>query len=476
MNARPSSISTSSVRSGIGLLDVDERIAARVEDAEAVVAAHVDARRLHELLVERIDRDAAGGDRLADGAVGEDHRAIIPRHGGQRAESQSGSSRRSRSAARARAPRRRSGSSTPSARSSARRALDDARRPRRGRRARWRARVCALEGLLRRRRPAHDGRRALALGRAAGAHERDDRAAGRGRRRDLARQARDDAAGLGDDGPDAGPADLPEPARPRARPRRLVVGLRRRRRVGHRRPRARHRRRRQRAPPGGGLRRRRLQADLRLGAARRLHAVRAELRHGRRDRAQRRRGGAAVLGDRRHAAAPTSTAGSTGLRVGFLGGYFTAALEDDVAAMLERARARVRAREIDIGWSQTDNRSMGADLHGRARRLRARPRPVAATDAIATTRRRSPTSRQSRTLPGDRVPARPARARRGAAALRGRRRRLRHPALRLRAVRAGPHRRPRQDDAHERAHEALQRARLARARAARRASTATACR
>ena len=27
--------------------------------------------------------------------------------------------------------------------------------------------------------------------------------------------------------------------------------------------------------------------------------------------------------------------------------------------MLERARARVRAREIDIAWSQTDNRSMG---------------------------------------------------------------------------------------------------------------------
>ena len=51
--------------------------------------------------------------------------------------------------------------------------------------------------------------------------------------------------------------------------------------------------------------------------------------------------------------------GLDGLRVAFLGGYFTAALDDDVAAMLERARTHVRASEIDIGWTQTDNRSMG---------------------------------------------------------------------------------------------------------------------
>ena len=50
--------------------------------------------------------------------------------------------------------------------------------------------------------------------------------------------------------------------------------------------------------------------------------------------------------------------GLGGLRVAFLGGYFTAALEDDVAAMLELARERVRASEIDLAWSQTDNRSM----------------------------------------------------------------------------------------------------------------------
>jgi Asp-tRNA(Asn)/Glu-tRNA(Gln) amidotransferase A subunit family amidase len=50
--------------------------------------------------------------------------------------------------------------------------------------------------------------------------------------------------------------------------------------------------------------------------------------------------------------------GLDGLRIAFLGGYFTAALEDDVAAMLERARGRVRAAEIDVTWSQADNRSM----------------------------------------------------------------------------------------------------------------------
>jgi aspartyl-tRNA(Asn)/glutamyl-tRNA(Gln) amidotransferase subunit A len=50
--------------------------------------------------------------------------------------------------------------------------------------------------------------------------------------------------------------------------------------------------------------------------------------------------------------------GLGGLRIAFLGGYFTAALEDDIGAMLERARARVRASEVDIAWSQADNRSM----------------------------------------------------------------------------------------------------------------------
>jgi aspartyl-tRNA(Asn)/glutamyl-tRNA(Gln) amidotransferase subunit A len=57
--------------------------------------------------------------------------------------------------------------------------------------------------------------------------------------------------------------------------------------------------------------------------------------------------------------APVVLAGGLGdLRVAFLGGYFTAALEDDVATMLERARGRVRTQEIDIAWSQDDNRAM----------------------------------------------------------------------------------------------------------------------
>ena len=50
--------------------------------------------------------------------------------------------------------------------------------------------------------------------------------------------------------------------------------------------------------------------------------------------------------------------GLTGLRVAFLGGYFTAQLEDDVTAMLERTRGRARAGEIELAWSQDDNRAM----------------------------------------------------------------------------------------------------------------------
>ena len=57
--------------------------------------------------------------------------------------------------------------------------------------------------------------------------------------------------------------------------------------------------------------------------------------------------------------APTPLDGGLGgLRVAFLGGYFTAALDDDVAQMIERARGRVRADEVDIGWSREDNGAM----------------------------------------------------------------------------------------------------------------------
>ncbi|HET6174874.1 MAG TPA: amidase [Gaiellales bacterium] len=55
---------------------------------------------------------------------------------------------------------------------------------------------------------------------------------------------------------------------------------------------------------------------------------------------------------------PDLAGGLDDLRAAFLGGYFTAALEDDVAEMLERARGRVRAREIDLAWTQNDNRAM----------------------------------------------------------------------------------------------------------------------
>jgi Asp-tRNA(Asn)/Glu-tRNA(Gln) amidotransferase A subunit family amidase len=55
---------------------------------------------------------------------------------------------------------------------------------------------------------------------------------------------------------------------------------------------------------------------------------------------------------------PDLSDGLAGLRVGFLGGYFMAALEDDVAAMLERVRGRVHASDVDISWSQADNRAM----------------------------------------------------------------------------------------------------------------------
>jgi hypothetical protein len=52
---------------------VDERIAGVVEDPEAVVDPHVDARRLHHRSVIRVEDQAAGLDLLPDGAVAQDH-------------------------------------------------------------------------------------------------------------------------------------------------------------------------------------------------------------------------------------------------------------------------------------------------------------------------------------------------------------------------------------------------------------------
>jgi Asp-tRNA(Asn)/Glu-tRNA(Gln) amidotransferase A subunit family amidase len=50
--------------------------------------------------------------------------------------------------------------------------------------------------------------------------------------------------------------------------------------------------------------------------------------------------------------------GLDGLRTAFLAGYFTAALSDDVAEMLEHVRGLLSAGEIDVAWSREDNRAM----------------------------------------------------------------------------------------------------------------------
>ena len=52
------------------------------------------------------------------------------------------------------------------------------------------------------------------------------------------------------------------------------------------------------------------------------------------------------------------SAGRDGLRIGVLVGYFTAALEDEIAAVVESVAARLGAVELDLGWSRDDNQSM----------------------------------------------------------------------------------------------------------------------
>jgi hypothetical protein len=56
-----------------GLLHVDVRMPRRVEDPEAVVQPHVDARRLDGVVVERVDHQPSGRDRLPQTTVGQDH-------------------------------------------------------------------------------------------------------------------------------------------------------------------------------------------------------------------------------------------------------------------------------------------------------------------------------------------------------------------------------------------------------------------
>src|SRR5215208_4714346 len=59
------------------LLDVDERVAGVVEHTEEPVGADVDAGRLDQVLVERVDLDPALGELAADRSVGQDHGAIL---------------------------------------------------------------------------------------------------------------------------------------------------------------------------------------------------------------------------------------------------------------------------------------------------------------------------------------------------------------------------------------------------------------
>jgi hypothetical protein len=55
------------------LLDVDVRVARVVEDAEETIDADVDAGRLEQRRVVRLDLDATLVEQAADRAVGEDH-------------------------------------------------------------------------------------------------------------------------------------------------------------------------------------------------------------------------------------------------------------------------------------------------------------------------------------------------------------------------------------------------------------------
>ena len=52
---------------------VDVGVAGVVEDPEQIVEADVDARRLHQAVVERVDAQPAGGDFGPDIAIGEQH-------------------------------------------------------------------------------------------------------------------------------------------------------------------------------------------------------------------------------------------------------------------------------------------------------------------------------------------------------------------------------------------------------------------
>ena len=55
------------------VLDVDDAGGVVAEHPEQLVEAHVDGRRLHQVVVERLDDDAPGSKPFADRAVRQDH-------------------------------------------------------------------------------------------------------------------------------------------------------------------------------------------------------------------------------------------------------------------------------------------------------------------------------------------------------------------------------------------------------------------
>jgi aspartyl-tRNA(Asn)/glutamyl-tRNA(Gln) amidotransferase subunit A len=96
---------------------------------------------------------------------------------------------------------------------------------------------------------------------------------------------------------------------------------------------------------------------------------------------------------------PALDGGLAGLRVGYLGGYFTAALCDDLAELLERTRTRVPAPEVDIGWTQADNRSMGPVYIAEPGAFVLAHDPAPASDADRYDASTLADVEQSRTLP-----------------------------------------------------------------------------
>ena len=78
MNGSSPSISRSSVSPSCGCLTSMYGYRALWNTRNVAVDAHVDARRLEQRGVIRVDPDAAVGDERGDGAVGKDHAAILP--------------------------------------------------------------------------------------------------------------------------------------------------------------------------------------------------------------------------------------------------------------------------------------------------------------------------------------------------------------------------------------------------------------